>query len=213
MSGVYNAFSMTSSLRRLLVATGNEGKLREFRAFLHELPVEVVGLEAFANVTEVEETGSTFAENAELKARQYAVQTGHVTLADDSGLEVEALGSRPGVLSARYGGVDTSFSDKIFTLLADIAKTADTRRRASFVCAIAIADETGAIVHTATGKCSGVIAARPRGTGGFGYDPVFIPDGFTQTFGELNDAVKAKISHRALAFRQIMPFLRGFLDI
>jgi XTP/dITP diphosphohydrolase len=213
MSGVYNPFSMTNPPRRLLVATGNEGKLREFRAFLHELPVEAVGLDAFANVTEVEETGATFEENAELKAGQYAVQTGHVTLADDSGLEVEALDGQPGVLSARYGGVDMSFSDKISRLLAEIEKTGDVSRRACFVCAIAVADETGAIIYTATGKCSGIIAASPRGAGGFGYDPVFIPDGFSQTFGELNDAVKAKISHRARAFLQIMPFLRGFLDI
>jgi len=198
---------------QLLVATNNPGKLREFRALFTGVPLDLVGLDRFDNVVEVEETGATFAENAALKAGGYAIQAASVTLADDSGLEVEALGGRPGVLSARYGSAESTFDQKMAMLLDELDKTEDKTRRARFVAAMAIADETGHILHTARGICSGTIAAEPRGSGGFGYDPLFIPEGYDRTFGELPESVKREISHRGRAFLQIIPFLRGFYAI
>jgi XTP/dITP diphosphohydrolase len=195
---------------RLLVATHNKGKLREYRALFNALPIEVIGLDSFPEIAEADETGETFAENAELKAREYAIQTGHVTLADDSGLEVAALGGRPGVMSARYGGIEKPFSEKMTILLDELERSGSRHRGARFVAAIAVADESGRILHSVEGICPGTIASHPRGSGGFGYDPVFIPDGYDKTFGELPDTIKQNISHRGRAFLQIMPFLRVF---
>ncbi len=196
---------------KLLVATNNKGKLAELNALLAGLPLELMSLNDIGGIDEIEETGSTFAENAALKAQGYARHARIPTLADDSGLEVEALNNQPGVFSARYGGGDLGFDEKMLKLLAELEKTRDTRRQARFVSAIAIADAAGEIVHSAVGICNGKIAPSPRGSNGFGYDPLFIPDGFEQTFGELSEAVKQKISHRAHAFEQIIPFLRDFI--
>lgn len=201
---------MSHSIQKLLIATSNSGKIREFKDFLDGLPFKVQSLAAFPDIAEVEESGSTFDENARLKACGYALQTGLIALADDSGLEVEGLGGRPGVLSARYGGTDTSFAEKMESLLAELEKTADTSRRARFVCSIAVANAAGQILCAAEGLCAGKLAQRPRGSGGFGYDPIFIPDGFDQTFGELDEVVKQRISHRFKAYQQIIPFLRHF---
>ncbi len=201
---------MSAQPQKLLIATNNPGKVSELTRFAGDLPLELLGLTDFPSVSEVEETGNTFKENASLKASGYAIQTGLVALADDSGLEVAALNCRPGILSSRYGGADTDFATKISKLLAEIAETGDIERRARFVCSMAISDKTGNIIFTAHGICEGKIASEPRGNGGFGYDPVFIPDGFDLTFGELPDAIKQKISHRARAFEQIIPFLRDF---
>lgn len=206
-----NVEAIKIRVKQLLVATNNKGKVAELREMLAEAPVELVSLDSIRLIREVAETGTTFEENARLKAAGYARQTGLAALADDSGLEVDALCGRPGVLSARYAGEGTSFDHKIATLLAEIAASASPTRSARFVCAIAIADEQGNIVQTATGDCAGDIAFSPRGKGGFGYDPVFIPAGFDLTFGELESAVKAQISHRVKAFSQIMPFLRHFV--
>ena len=199
-------------MKQLIVATHNLGKLAELRSLLAELPLDLVGLSNFENVTEVEETGSTFIDNARLKAVGYARQTGSFALADDSGLEIDALGGRPGVLSARYGG-DVGFDKKMQMLLNEMADSINSFRGAHFVCAIAIAAPDGRILHTTEGICPGIIAAEPRGNGGFGYDPIFIPAGFEETFGELSGSVKQKISHRARAFEQIMPFLRDFIAL
>jgi XTP/dITP diphosphohydrolase len=196
---------------KLLVATNNKGKLRELRDLLDDLPFELVSLSEFKGIDEIEETGSTFAENAALKAVGYAMQARLLTLADDSGLEVQALGNRPGVYSARYGGADIGFDEKMARLLDELEKTGDERRRARFVCSIVIASADGQILHTASGICAGKIAEKPRGDGGFGYDPIFVPDGFDDTFGELSEPIKQQISHRAAAFREIIPFLRDFI--
>ena len=126
---------------------------------------------------------------------------------------VAALDDRPGVLSARYGGSDLGFDQKMMLLLDELEKTGGENRSARFVCAIAIADPDGEIVHTGEGICTGTIAEKPRGNGGFGYDPLFIPDGFEKTFGELPNDVKQRISHRFRAFCQIIPFLRLFYAI
>jgi XTP/dITP diphosphohydrolase len=194
----------------LLVATGNAGKIRELEEFLADLPFILRGLREFPNVSEVEETGATFTENAVLKAKGYAVQTELWTLADDSGLEVEALGGAPGVFSARYAGENSNDEEKIAKLLDELGENIE--RRARFVCVMAIADQTGDIKYISEGICDGRIALNPSGTKGFGYDPIFIPDGFEQTFGELSGVVKQKISHRARAMEKIIQYLRGFYD-
>ena len=196
-----------SAPTQLLIATFNAGKVREMQSLLDGLPVRLRSLTEFKEVSEVEETGSTFAGNAALKARGYAAQTGLLTLADDSGLEVDALGGAPGVLSARYGGEDATDASRTARLLAELARTNDARRRARFVCVIAIADPSAYLVHTSTGTCEGSIAFAPRGENGFGYDPVFIPDGYQESFGELSSEIKQRISHRARAVRAARPFL------
>lgn len=198
-----------ASDRTILIATGNPGKVRELTGIFAEAPVRLQCLSDLPPVVEVAETGSTFAENAELKAVGYARQTGSITLADDSGLEVAALGGAPGVLSARYGG-DIGFDQKMEMLLGAMVNSQDKDRSARFVCAMTIADPDGNVLTEAEGICDGRIALAPSGMGGFGYDPIFIPDGFDLSFGELPDAVKAQISHRARAAAKIMRYLLGF---
>jgi XTP/dITP diphosphohydrolase len=191
----------------LLIATGNKGKIVEFRSLLASLPLRLRNLAEFPDIKEVEETGTTFSENAILKARGYAGQTGLWTLADDSGLEVDALDGAPGVFSARYGGEGLTDSERVKRLLEELSECAEPERHARFICVIAIADPQGQIAHLSTGRCEGRIIHAPRGTGGFGYDPVFAPQGFNQTFGELSPEIKQSISHRALAMQAARSFL------
>ncbi|MGE3467498.1 MAG: non-canonical purine NTP pyrophosphatase, partial [Pyrinomonadaceae bacterium] len=157
--------------------------------------------------------GFTFEENAVSKAVGYAALTGMVSLADDSGLAVDALGGRPGIHSARYAGEATPFEEKIKKLLSELLRTSGGGRSASFVSAMAIADADGSVLCRSKGICTGMIAPAPSGSGGFGYDPIFIPDGYSNTFAELPDAVKNKISHRARAFEEIIPFLRDYMAV
>ncbi len=178
-----------------------------------KLPLKFKYLGDFPKIEDVEESGSTFEENAVLKASEYARRTGMWAIADDSGLEIDALDGRPGVYSARYGGNGLSFIEKMHLVLSEMEKSANRSRRARFVSVIAVADETGRIRFTAEGTCAGEIAELPRGTGGFGYDPIFVPDGFTDTFGELSDDIKQQISHRRLACVQIMRYLLHFNTI
>lgn len=194
-------------MTELLIATGNAGKVREVMRLLDGLPLRLRSLAEFSGVAEVEETGATFAENAALKATVYAGQTGLWTLADDSGLEVDALGGAPGVFSARYAGAGASDAERVSRLLAELSRTGDCERRARFVCVIAIADPAARLAHTSTGICEGRIALAPRGAGGFGYDPIFIPDGYQASFGELPVEIKQRISHRAIALEAARPFL------
>jgi len=195
---------------KLLVATNNAGKIKELNAALADLPVELFGLKHFKDTFEPEETGATFADNAVLKANSYALQTGFWAVSDDSGLEVEALNGAPGVFSARYAGENATDAERIVKLLDELAETETESRRARFVCAMAIADQNGEIKFLAEGICDGQIALKPRGANGFGYDPIFVPDGYEQTFGELSSAIKSEISHRAQAIGKIMRFLRDF---
>jgi XTP/dITP diphosphohydrolase len=164
-------------------------------------------------MADVEETGSTFQENAVLKARAFAAQTGELCLADDSGLEIEALGHAPGVYSARFAGADTGYDIKISKLLTLLEQTGDVARRARFACVMALADPGGEVLHTAEGICAGRIAPEPRGTNGFGYDPIFIPDGFDRTFGELDAGTKREMSHRGRAARLILRYLLDFIGL
>ncbi len=193
---------------KLLIATGNEGKLKEFRELLKNTEFSLFSLNNF-NVRAIAETGLTFMENAELKASGYALQTNHWTLADDSGLEVKALGGAPGVLSARYSGSNPTDRENNKMLIDNLAQTADIKRLARFVCAIAVSDPTGQIRFRSRGNCVGRISFEEKGENGFGYDSVFIPDGFNQTFGELDSAVKQDLSHRSKAIRKIINKMAG----
>ncbi len=197
----------------IVLATTNSGKLRELRYVASELPVNLRSLAEFEGLSEIDETGTTFPENAVLKAVGYARRLGIATIADDSGLEVDALGGRPGILSARYGG-DVNYDLKIATLLAEIAEAGPHAvRTARFKCAIALVDGNVNLIACVEGNCEGTIADAPRGTNGFGYDPVFIPDGFDKTFGELGSEIKQSISHRSRAILAIIPYLRDFIAV
>ncbi|MCA1591546.1 MAG: RdgB/HAM1 family non-canonical purine NTP pyrophosphatase [Acidobacteria bacterium] len=192
----------------LLIATRNAGKVRELRKLLEDLPLRLRDLSEWPEIAEVEEAGATFEKNAALKARGYADQTGLLALADDSGLEVAALGNAPGVLSARYAGPLASDAERITRLLVELEATGNVERRARFVCVIALARPGIEQVEIFAGTCEGHISSEPRGYGGFGYDPVFVPDGYTQTFGELSPEIKRQVSHRAHALAKA----RGFLS-
>ncbi|MBD2177645.1 RdgB/HAM1 family non-canonical purine NTP pyrophosphatase [Pseudanabaena sp. FACHB-1998] len=181
----------STQLKRLVIASGNAGKIKEFRSYLADLGVDLI---AKPDDIDVEETGSTFIENAHLKASQVAIATQEWSIADDSGLEIMALNGAPGVMSARYAETDQTRINRVLQELTD----ADNRE-AQFVCAIAIASPDGAIAADAIGICKGEICESPRGEGGFGYDPIFLVTELQQTFGEILPEVKAKISHRAKA--------------
>jgi len=193
----------------VLIATLNSGKLLELRELLRDLPFTLRDLNSFPLIEPVEETGATFVENASLKARSYAQQTRLITLADDSGLEVSCLDGAPGLRSARYGGEGASDEKRMNKLLAELSKRSSTDRTARFVSAVAIANTAGLILNISRGVCEGRIATVPRGPNGFGYDPIFIPNGYDQTFGELSAEVKSQISHRARALKDTTDFLRS----
>lgn len=193
----------TDNLPVIVVATTNKGKLREIKEMFAGLPLNVKSLDDFPPAPEVVENGSSFAENARIKAREYAILTGEMTIADDSGLEVDALNGAPGVFSARYGGKNAAAAEKISLLLSEIAAAPSKIRSARFRCAVAVAANDGNIIAEADATCEGTIVYEPKGNNGFGYDPVFQPDGFDRTFGELSAEIKENISHRALAFRKI----------
>ncbi|MDJ0590578.1 MAG: RdgB/HAM1 family non-canonical purine NTP pyrophosphatase [Pleurocapsa sp. MO_226.B13] len=187
-------------MRKLVVATGNPGKLKEMQEYLTGLPWQ---LELKPADLDIEETGTTFIANARLKASEVAKALGEWAIADDSGLMVDALGGAPGIYSARYGKTD---EDRIDRLLRELAET--DNRQAKFVCAIAIASPDGKIALETEGVCPGEILTAPRGKGGFGYDPIFYVPTKKQTFAEMSPATKGKVSHRGVAFAQLMPDLR-----
>lgn len=184
--------------RRLVLATNNKNKLRELAAMLSDLHMEVVGIGEFAGAPDVEETGDTFAENAVLKAKAAAEHAGLWAMADDSGLEVDALDGQPGVYSARFAGPNATDADNNEKLLALLHDVPDERRTARFRCTIALVSPDGA-VFIDEGTCEGIIAREPRGDGGFGYDPLFVVPELGKTFAELPAEEKDRISHRARA--------------
>jgi len=198
-----------NALQPLLVATRNLGKLEELRQLLSDLTFDLYGLERFPDVEGIPETGESFIENASLKATGYATQTRLLTLADDSGLEVDVLGGGPGVFSARYAGEQASDLERTTKLLAELSGVASSKRSARFVSAVAIASREGEILKVSVGTCDGHIGFAPRGYLGFGYDPIFIPIGYEQTFAELKPKVKNQISHRARALVGALEFLRS----
>jgi XTP/dITP diphosphohydrolase len=194
----------------LLLGTRNPGKVIEIKSILADSGWSFCSLEEFEHVATAEETGNTYAENAIAKARFYASATGRWALADDSGLEVEALGGAPGVFSARYAGDNATDADRRALLLSELAQIPGSDRRARFIAVIAIANAQGEVLNISEGVCEGTITFAPRGDGGFGYDPLFIPDGYNQTFAELSEEVKNGISHRARALMKTKDFLRAF---
>jgi XTP/dITP diphosphohydrolase len=194
-------------MRSLLLGTRNPGKVKELTSILGDAGWSFSSLQEFPNIPAAEENGVTYAENAIAKAVFYARATGMCALADDSGLEVDALGGAPGVYSARYAGENASDADRRVLLLSELARTGDTDRRARFVSSVVIADVAGTVLNVSEGICEGTIIFAPRGTGGFGYDPLFVPDGYDQTFAELADTVKNRISHRARALLRTKEFL------
>lgn len=197
-------------MRKLLVASNNPGKLKEYADLLDRLPVTLTSPVQEGLSLVVEETGETFAQNATLKARAYAEASGLLTLADDSGLEVDALDGAPGVRSARYAGEGASDEDRYRLLLRNLAGVPQEKRTARFRCVVAVATPQGK-VHTAEGRCEGVIGFEPRGTHGFGYDPVFYLPDRGQTMAELPPTVKNRISHRGRAVQAALPVLRWLL--
>lgn len=186
---------------KIIFATRNKWKVAEVNAILRGV-VCVDGLEAWPAFVLPPETGKTYEENALAKARAVAVGLGVTALADDSGLEVVALGGRPGVHSSRYAGTPGDDKANIRLLLRELADVPAGERAARFVCVAAVATPDGREL-TARGEVTGVITAEPRGDAGFGYDPVFVPDGFSVTFAEMPAELKNRISHRALAFRAL----------
>lgn len=198
---------------KVVLATRNPAKLAELRRILAGVPgldVELVGLEALPGIAEVAETGATFAANALLKAYAVAQETGLPAVADDSGLTVDALGGMPGVLSARWSGRHGDDAANLALLLAQLADVPVERRGAAFVCAAAaVVPEVGERV--VEGRLRGVLAAEPRGSNGFGYDPVFVPVGGARSTAEMSPAEKDAISHRGVAFRRLAPLLGELL--
>ncbi|MEM9540344.1 MAG: RdgB/HAM1 family non-canonical purine NTP pyrophosphatase [Cyanobacteria bacterium P01_E01_bin.42] len=180
-----------------MVATGNPGKLREMQAYLTGVEVE---LELKPEDLEIEETGTTFEENACLKATSVAKVMGQWAIADDSGLAVDALGGAPGLYSARYGSSDRDRCDRLLRELGD-----EKNRQAQFICVVAIARPDGSVAIVSEGICKGEILYTPRGSGGFGYDPIFYVPQHRKTFAEMPPELKRKISHRGKAFQKLLP--------
>jgi XTP/dITP diphosphohydrolase len=193
-------------MTKLLIGTGNIGKLREIKSILGDVAYELMSLADFPEIETPDENGATYADNAILKASSYASQTGLLTLADDSGLEVEALNWAPGVLSARYAGDHASDANRRSLLLSQFLKTGSQKRTARFVCVVATATPTQ-VINVSEGVCEGEIIDAARGRGGFGYDPLFVPDGYDLTFAELPDGLKNQISHRGRALSKAREFL------
>ena len=195
---------------KLLIATRNQHKLHEIRAILKMPDIEIIGMDSFPDVPEVIEDGDTFEANAIKKAAEVAAATGLLTMADDSGLEVDALDGAPGVYSARYAGEPSDDAANNRKLLAELDGVTD--RRARFRCAIALvgsAEEP----QTVEGRCEGRIGLAPVGRQGFGYDPLFIPEGFEKTFAELSDSEKNSISHRGAALAAAVKLLEKYQSI
>jgi len=191
----------------LVVATHNRGKLQEFRTLLAPAQLQILSLDDLLIRNDHAETGASFAENARIKAVEYSRQTEHPVLADDSGLEVAALGGRPGIRSARYGRPGANDRDRIRQLLLELERTPG-ERQARFVCALALAQK-GALIIETEGECRGEIALEPRGANGFGYDPIFLFPELGRTYAELKPSEKNRVSHRARAVASLLKQLEN----
>jgi XTP/dITP diphosphohydrolase len=198
---IFTKYLKMEKLAKLIVATGNQGKVREMAEYLQDLPWKLVKK---PDDLEIEETGTTFRENACLKASQVAQATGQWAIADDSGLAVEALNGAPGLYSARYGTTDQERITRLLNELKD-----HPNRKAQFICAIAVARPDGSIAIETEGICQGEISDQPRGNHGFGYDPIFYVPQYQQTFAEMKPETKQKISHRGKAFQALIPLFRN----
>lgn len=206
---------------QLLIATRNEGKIAELHEAFGTLPVTLRFIKDFENIPEVAEVGNSYLENATLKAMNYARKTGITALADDSGLEVAALRGAPGVLSARYGGIHLTDIERTRALLSSLEQISPTSRNARFVCCMVLygslpsqhcALSAPKVLAVTQGVCEGSLAHEPTGAGGFGFDPIFIPNGYTKPFAALDQAIKVRISHRARAAETMRQQLDLFLE-
>ncbi len=196
-------------MRRIVFATGNEGKLREIKNIMADLPVEVVSMKEAGIEAEIEETGETFEENAKIKAHAVAAYTDDIVLADDSGLEIDYLNKEPGVYSARYLGENTSYEIKNQTILDRLAGAQKEKRTARFVCAIAaVLPSKETLVTRET--IEGYIGEKPAGENGFGYDPIFYVEEYQCSTAELSEEQKNAISHRGKALRAMKKLLREY---
>ena len=196
----------------VILATRNPGKVREIVAIYAPLELELRPLADYSEIPQMREEGTTYADNAAAKARAAALRVGLVALADDSGIEVDALGGAPGVHSARFLGASASDSERNARILFLLEGVPDERRTARYRAAVAVARPDGT-VRVFDGVCEGQVAVAPRGTAGFGYDPIFMPEGAQQTMAEIPLDVKNRISHRARALRAAEPYLREILGI
>src|SRR5579872_3022869 len=196
-------------MRNLLLATSNTHKLQEYRAIFSGIPFRLLSLHDIQLAMDVEETGTTFVENAELKALAYARASGILSLADDSGLEIDAMGGAPGVYSARFAGKDATYEERFRLILAQLHGLPVAQRTARFRCAIAIAEPSG-YCRTVEGTMEGVIAEEPRGEHGFGYDPIFLVPALGKTNAELSAEQKNSISHRGRAAQLAVPLLSNW---
>lgn len=199
-------------MRTLVLATNNDGKVQEFRALLADLPISVIAARDAGVTTFPPETGATFAENARAKARHITQMTGHAALADDSGLVVDALDGAPGVYSARFGGEELTDRGRYLLLLERLRVLPQASRAARFIAALALSLPDGTL-HEAEGRLEGRITEEPRGTAGFGYDPVFLVGGTDRTLAQMPAAEKNAISHRARAFAAVRQRLIAALSV
>lgn len=193
---------------KLVLATTNPHKLTEIQAILTGLPIQIDMLDRRSNISAPEETGQTFADNARLKVLHYARHFSDLTVAEDSGLEIDALDGAPGLLSSRFNGA--SYAEKFTTIYAKLRSRGSPTSTARFVCALAVADGAR-VIFEASGTVEGYISQAPRGTGGFGYDPIFFYPPYDRTLAEVSAEAKAAVSHRGKAFRALQAFLNEHL--
>jgi XTP/dITP diphosphohydrolase len=198
----------TKTVKKLILATGNKGKIREINALFSDMDIEFIGLDEYPDLPEIIEDGSTFRENALKKAKAVFAHTGFPSVSEDSGLEVDALRGAPGVLSARFASEDAKDDDNIKKLLHELEGTPVGSRTARFVSVLCLFDGRGE--HYFEGFVSGRIVNEPRGVSGFGYDPLFVPDGYNKTFAELGQDIKNSISHRARSIERLKVFLKSY---
>lgn len=197
-------------MKELVIATKNKKKLKEIREILKGLDLKTISLAGYFNLPRIIENGKTFRENSVKKAVKIARFTGKLTLGEDSGLCINALGGSPGIYSARFSGHDKDDNKNNQKVLKLLAKFPFSKRRAHYSCAVAIADAEG-LIGVAEGKCFGFIGFRPQGEYGFGYDPVFIIPGYKKTFAQLGPRIKHKISHRYKALKKARKIITGYL--
>ena len=200
-----------NAMPRLVLGSHNKKKLKELVELLRDLPLEVTDLTPYPDVPDVDETGTTFEENARLKATQVAVALGEWVVGEDSGLVVPSLGGQPGVYSARWSGQHGDDAANNAKLLRELAGKAEDSRAAYYVSTCALSDPTGQVVAVVEGRCWGVIAAQARGDGGFGYDPLFVIPEYHASFGELSSTVKHALSHRGRSVTKLRPIVRQFV--
>ncbi len=201
-------------MKKIVLATANTHKVEEFQRILrHKLPdLEFISQKEFKNVPEIDENGATFAENALIKARTINNFTNFPALADDSGLVVEALDNRPGIFSARYAGIGATDAKNLEKILTEIRNFEDQYLKAHFECSIAYVDKASNIEFVVDGQMFGSLVKEIRGKNGFGYDPIFVPDGFQETVSELKDDVKDKISHRGKALEKFCIIVKNLVQ-